>query len=820
MEELTREDLLGFVYSMALEEFKDLIPDNIESVMVIDPWDKTVCFSDSFSSIIGAAAMNAMYLTQYYLYIPEGEREIMANKYEAVISELLTGALDKVTLSHSVIYEDKEKRYVDVNMKIFAVDKKRYVLGFVVDKTLKEAEIGYRQLFDEGINTYAFTFNTETDTCRLSNRFIEDFDLRSPVVENFVSFYPQFLMPEDGDPIREMFNAYLRGDSVEGGRIRLLAPGRGEINLRIEGMSSGPHGDYERSAGSFISGIMTDITDFMREDEKNRNLLESSDAITFYADIDRAVLHFSPQIRMIIPEARLSIEGDFVEEVADMIVPDDKRRFRNMLHRAVNEPGTAFSLEFRLMRPNGKTMWVACRGKSYYEMNSRIPALVGTLFNLSAMNVMKDNIEKNSLSNEVTGLPGRDRLINDTETLLRRKELLSAAIVLFDIHDFHAFNDRYGRDAGNSILLSLSLMLKENMPEGVRLYHIGIDTFALLWPEASQIKVSSYMNDMQDRLVTPLETKEGSFFVSAGMSAAFYPLGSSVDELMTHAEIALHKVKQNKKLKYAIYSPVDMHELKERVDFETQISQSVRNNMENFTLYYQPLVNAKTGMLEGAEALLRYNLPSGETVNPEKVVAALEMTDQMSGVGEWILKEAVSQCSQWIAKGAPEDFYIHINATADDLVTDNYADLVVNVLSAYDLKPSNILIELTETSLMKNMSLCRKNLYDLSSKGIRTALDDFGSGYSSFNYLKELPVDEIKIDKTFVDDMETVDFDRSFISAMTMLAHSIGKKVVVEGVESESQAAAIREMGADIFQGYLFGKPMSVFAFYNKYFSN
>ncbi|HAW16169.1 MAG TPA: diguanylate cyclase, partial [Clostridiales bacterium] len=144
---------------------------------------------------------------------------------------------------------------------------------------------------------------------------------------------------------------------------------------------------------------------------------------------------------------------------------------------------------------------------------------------------------------------------------------------------------------------------------------------------------------------------------------------------------------------------------------------------------------------------------------------------------------------------------------------------VMAVIDRYNLSPENILIELTETSFMKNMALCRKNLFELNSNNIRTALDDFGSGYSSFNYLKELPVNEIKIDKTFVDDMETVEFNRAFISAMTELAHSIGIGVVVEGVETESQAMAIKEMGADIFQGYYFGKPMSVFAFWNQYFS-
>ncbi len=190
----------------------------------------------------------------------------------------------------------------------------------------------------------------------------------------------------------------------------------------------------------------------------------------------------------------------------------------------------------------------------------------------------------------------------------------------------------------------------------------------------------------------------------------------------------------------------------------------------------------------------------------------------MEAVGKWILEEAARQCGDWISKGAPKEFFIHVNATADDLITEGYVDRLMSLIKKYDLKPHNIVIELTETSLMQNMAQCRDNLDRLHEYQIKTALDDFGSGYSSFNYLKELPVDEIKIDKTFVDDMLSNKFDNTFISAMTMLAHSIGKGVVVEGVETEEQYKMIRDMDADIIQGYYFGKPMSVFAFWNKYF--
>ncbi len=445
--------------------------------------------------------------------------------------------------------------------------------------------------------------------------------------------------------------------------------------------------------------------------------------------------------------------------------------------------------------------------------------VVGIAFDLTKMNEVKEHVEKSDASHSLTNLPTRDRLNKDAEELIRNKDTLSAAVILADINEFHSYNDRFGRNAGDAIIVAFAELLKKTVPEIATVYHVSDDTFAILWPDASHKNITEYMSDLQEYSSAPLHTEEGDFFITWGLSASFYPTGSTVDELITNAEIALHKVKQEKKLKYAIYSPVDLHELKERVDFELNINQCIRNNMENFQLFYQPLTDVKTGELVGAEALLRWQAKDGELVNPEKVVAALESTDQMDTVGSWILNEAVKQVAKWRSKGVPENFYVHINATADDLIRKEYVKDVLETLDRYNVPAKNILIELTETSLMKNMAMCRKNLNKLHAANIRTALDDFGSGYSSFNYLKELPVDEIKIDKTFVDDMETEEFNRSFISAMTMLAHSIGKGVVVEGVETETQAETLKNMGADIFQGYLFGKPMSVFAFWNKYFS-
>lgn len=818
---VNREEMLKLIEELEFNDIRDVLSDTVLGAVIIDPREERMYFSDSMQKILGVAATQDMLLSSFLQFVPEFRRLEVSNQYQACVRDMAIGERNFCSVKHPITKGDMSTYDIEVRLKTIGDDVKTRLLGgIVLDRTRNIGEISGNQLFSAASNAYLFTYDLLEDRCYVSNKFVEDFDLMGPVINRFSQEAPRFLQTDDILALRRALGAYLdTHESVQELILRFLTPARGELYLRLNGFSDSDKDGNPGGDSRFVSGECVDVTEYVQSESLRENLIDGSSAITFYADASEGCIFFSQNISDIYPEARTEIRGDIVEELAQLVIPEDKKRFRNDMHRVVNEPNSKFAIEIRLALKNNRTVWIACRGKSYFDTARHSTIVVGTVFDLTQMNEVRENVEKNAACHELTGLPLREKLLHDAGKLLRDPNLLSAALVLVDLNDFKSFNDRYGRSIGNELLISMASLLSKDLPAEAMLYHIGTDTFALLWPHASQIKVTEFMNNLQERGNQPFEINNGEYFVSFSVSAAFYPLSSNVDELLINAEIALHKVKQNKKMKYAIYSPVDKNELKERLDFELQITQCIRNNMENFQMYYQPLIDARTGCLAGAEALLRWQSPSGDLVNPEKVVTALENTDQMGAVSEWILDQAISQCASWINHGAPANFYVHINATADDLIRKHFADHVTELLQSYNLKPENILIEITETSLVKNMAVCRKNLHELQNANIRTALDDFGSGYSSFNYLKELPVDEIKIDKSFVDDMDTVEFNRSFISAITMLAHSIGKKVVVEGVETESQADAIRKMGADIFQGYYFGKPMSVFGFSNKYFT-
>ena len=812
-DKISRENLISYARSLAIQEYVPLIEGAFKSIAVIDPWEKEICFSDNMTDVIGIAAGSFMYLSQFYQYAPQEDRSSVTHKYENALSELMEKDTEVIRISHrlnganSMIYD------LEVSMRVETIDKSRFILAVISDITPDIIHSAFNGLFGPDVMSYLFVYDTKSDVCLVSDKFVEEFDLKSREISKFSENYRQYIHPDDSEKLHDAMTTYMKTRMFDGGlKIRFQAPGRGEVYLRIDGFSD--HG----SEGRYISGIFSDVTEFVNDDYMWDNMIDGLNAAIFNTDLGREFTTISENIHDLFPDFPLMFEGDFIETLIPYIIPTDRQRFRNVLNRSIQETGTRFAIEVRVKNADDRSTWVAIRGKSFEKMNSMSRVIMGSILDLSAMNEVKDNFEKAGSSHEVTGLPTEQRLSRDVEVVIRDINVTCASVMMFDIIDFHELTDRYGRAASDKILRSLADIISSNLPDRAKLYHIGTDVFAVLWPDSSQIKAINYMKDIISKAEEPYVTNAGKIFITLIGSAAFYPEGRTAEELLSQAEITLHKVKEDKNLKYAVFSPADKNDLREKLDFQMTISSNIMNGFENFMLYYQPLTDAKTGKLKGAEALLRWIKPGGKPENPEKVVAALEAINQMEAVGKWILNEAVKQCSEWISKGAPKDFYIHVNATADDLIAEGYVDRLMALLRKYELAPENIIIELTETSLMQNMSSCKRNIDLLHEHRIRTALDDFGSGYSSFNYLKELPVDEIKIDKTFVDDMLSNKFDNTFISAMTMLAHSIGKKVVVEGVESAEQYHMIKDMDADIIQGYYFGKPMSVFAFWNKYF--
>ncbi len=782
-----------------------------------DPSDMRLYFSSGMADVIGREASQPMLIEAFAQYIPEDDRERVISEYRKAYNQLLSGKLRVAVVEHAVRKTFEDVLWIRVHMQLVRTSGESKVFGLVTDQTRSMSERILSQLFSDGISEFVFYFDSVTDIVYVNSYLKKVLELPNHYIEHASKDVIGLIHPDDQTSFLNAVGSFLQhGNDFSAGEFRILSPSRGEIWVHPCGVS-----DYDISGSTrYLTGLLIDVTERKKADFLQKSIIEGTSAIVFTADINRSTISFSENLRQLFPEAPLEVSGNLIDFISDYIIPEDRARFREPIERMIEGDTERYSIEFRINKPNGRTVWLASRGKAFYDSSRQSKMVVGTIFDLSSMNEVRELVEKTSYLHEVSGLPTRERLIKDIEKVIDDRNVLSAAVILIDIRGFHTYNDRFGRDTGDDILQDLGKLLRDRLPSGGSLYHIGIDLFCVLWPHATRIQAERFMEQIQEEAERPLMIDGDSIFVSFSMSSALFPsCGPTAEELVVNAEITLHKVKQNKRKKHAIYCPTDKRELKERLDFEFQLSKAIRSGKDSFRIFYQPLVRPGTGKVVGAEALLRWNLPGKEDVRPEKVIAVLEATGQMEQVGSWILERVIRQCAQWLKAGANPEFFVHVNITAEDLARPTYSDTVVELIRKYSLRPQNLVLEITETSLMRSISTCRQNLIRLRNAGIRIAIDDFGTGYSSLNYLRDLPVDEVKIDRAFVEDIQTDRFNRSFISAIVLLAHSISKEVCVEGIESVEKASAVTQMNADYLQGFYYGCPTEPAKFESKFLS-
>ncbi|MBR2751022.1 MAG: EAL domain-containing protein [Clostridiales bacterium] len=782
---------------------------------VVFPKDKRFFFSPGMVSVLGPVASQDMIMDAYLQYADPSERRALVVRYEEAFYDLIADNHKVVTIEHNLASYSGHTYHIRVSMQTVKKDNHSIIFGMIEDRTQRFGEIVYEKLLSDAIDGYVLCYDETEDFCRFNSSLAELVEIPTRELSHASRELSNYVHPEDYAAFVSVLDNSAWGKKSRAKDFRIFSPLKGEVWIHSCGVFRFTAPDKKK----YLIGIFLDVTDRKQTDSFQRIIIDGSEAITFTADMKREILTFSENIRNTFPDMELTYTGDLINRMAEEVIEDDRRRFIETFTYLVDEEKDNFSIEFRVWGVDDQIRWLACRGKTVYDNNKQAFILIGTIFDLTSMNEVRENVERNSSRNELTGLPVRGRLLADAETLIHNRNVLSAAMVLVDIKDFHVFNDRYGRSTGEKLLVAVAKKLRDSLPKEGSLYHISIDTFCVLWPHASRVQVEHFMKAFKEEMNAPLTLDRSSIYASFSMSAALFPsCGNSAEELLVNAEIALHKVKQDARVSYSIYTPQYKMELKERLDFEFQISKSIREGNKSFLLYFQPLVDARSERLVGCEALLRWMSPNGNLVSPEKVIAAVTATGQMNVVGDWILRTAMGQCKEWIDSGVPEDFYVHINVTAEDMARIDFAEYVIQLLGEYGLKPKNVLLEITETTLMKNLAICRQNMLKLRNNGIRIALDDFGTGYSSFNYLREFPVDEIKIDRAFVDQDDR--FNTSFISAIVLLTRTIGMTVCVEGIETAQKASRIRALGVDIFQGYYYARPLSPEDFGRKYFAD
>lgn len=446
---------------------------------------------------------------------------------------------------------------------------------------------------------------------------------------------------------------------------------------------------------------------------------------------------------------------------------------------------------------------------------------LSTIYDITDVKNYQKQIEEQAVTDYLTGIYNRLQFEKDLKAAIRDavRSGEQGTFVYLDLDDFKDINDGLGHNEGDEFLQKTAAALNTICRGKATCYRLGGDEFAVIIPATSADFTESIINTIQRRFGELWNLGNAEYYCTACMGVVSFPKdGTKVDVLMQRADIAMYGAKQKGKNKIEYYSKNQNQETIHRLDMERAMRKAVAEGCEEFEVYYQPLVDASNlnHPCCGAEALVRWNSKELGMVMPSDFIPLAEYLGLIIPIGEHILTEACKRCKFWNDFGHPQ-YGVNVNLSLIQLLQGNIVESVQNALIETGLFAQNLTLEVTESLAATDAEKIQKKLEELRDLGVRLALDDFGTGYSSLGRLKDLPVDVLKIDKCFVDEMGKDHFSDAFIQSVSSLAESIDVEVVVEGVEDESQQNAISKMKVDMVQGYLYDKPLTKEEFEEKY---
>ncbi len=417
-------------------------------------------------------------------------------------------------------------------------------------------------------------------------------------------------------------------------------------------------------------------------------------------------------------------------------------------------------------------------------------------------------IRHNAYHDSLTGLANRalfqDRLAQEVGRARRAGSI--TALFLLDLDRFKTVNDTLGHAAGDKLLVEVARRLHSRKRDGDTIARLGGDEFVLIVSNLRHREdAASVAEQLLEVLKPPIQVAEHELHISASIGIAIFPDdGEEVTALMKSADMALYRAKELGRDNFQIFEPRLNQRAMERLVMESDLRRAIHD--QEFLLHFQPQFELKTGKMRGVEALVRW-AQGGELISPAKFIPIAEECGLIVPLGSWVLKESILRCAEF-NRYSREPLRMCVNVSALQIQRPNFANEVALLLQEAGLSPDRLVIELTESALMRNPGQGSYGMEQLNQMGVGIAMDDFGTGHSSLNYLSVLPVSLIKIDRSFVENCVKRKTDAAVLAAIVTMGHALGLKVLAEGVETEDQVGVLRSQGCDEVQGYLYGRPV------------
>ena len=447
-----------------------------------------------------------------------------------------------------------------------------------------------------------------------------------------------------------------------------------------------------------------------------------------------------------------------------------------------------------------------------YRTHNNVSKFIGTYGvarDLTERKKAEETIKYQAYHDLLTGLPNRllfkDHLSLAMAQARRREKCL--AVMFMDMDRFKVINDTLGHVMGDNLLRAVSLRLKENLRSEDTLSRIGGDEFLILLSNLdAEVEAENVAGKLIRALKEPFNIEGYELYITGSIGITYYPQdGESIDTLIKNADVAMYHAKGAHSGSYQTYSNGMDERFSKHLSIEGDLRRSIESN--EFLVYYQPQVNVVTGEIVGIEALVRWQHPEYGLLAPADFISIAEESGLIGDIGECLFRKACMDLKDWYSKGLPK-VRLAVNLSALEVVKQSFVENIISVLKEYDLPGSCLEIEITESVILNDLEHVIQRLRKLSSYGITIAIDDFGTGYSSLSYLQQLPINTLKIDRSFLKDVASKHEGSSIVAAIIAMAQGLNLNTIAEGVETEGQKHYLESLGCDDMQGYLFSQPV------------
>lgn len=587
---------------------------------------------------------------------------------------------------------------------------------------------------------------------------------------------------------------------------------KGNLSERVDV----PGGDEVSSLASEINemlGALEHSEHSLRESEERYMLaVESANDGLWDWNLQANTLYFSPRWKEMLGYTDHEFENS-QQAWFKLVHPADLDTLvaKFSAHLEGNLPHV--EIEHRILHKDGSYRWVLLRGLVIRDAQGVAYRMAGSQSDITGRKLAEEHLRYDALHDQLTNLPNRSLFMEYLESALKRARRLndySFAVILLDFDRFKVINDSLGHRIGDELLRAASRRLSVCLRSSDTIARLGGDEFIILLEDVRDLDAAGgFAHCIQEQFKLPFVIDDRELFISASSGVVFADDSyEHAEEILRDAEIAMYRAKALGKAQFIVFDPTLRTDALTNLELETDLRQAVERG--EFCLHYQPIISLATGEVSGFEALLRWQHPTRKMVPPSDFIPFAEQNGLIEVIGEWVLREACRQMREWRDEFSYlQDISVSVNLSGHQFSRFDLVEKIEQILRQTGLEPHSLKLEITESAFIENAESSLIVLHRLRRLGVRLEIDDFGTGYSSLGYLQNFPINTVKIDRSFVDQVDSNSNTAEIVRMIVHLAHDLGLDTVAEGVETEGQYRQLYRLGCKHGQGFYFSRPLT-----------